>query len=72
MEFYTTFRNAITTNRSIQDNREGRVWRLATLDVGAINDKIRDGTLASFNKIVYIADTSAAANGGTPQSAGFV
>ena len=41
--------------------------RLATLDVDAINDKIRDGTLASFNKIVYIADTSAAANGGTPK-----
>jgi len=66
-QLYTTFRNAITTNQSIQDNREGASVRLATLDVGAINDKIRDGTLASFNKIVYIADTSAAANGGTPK-----
>ncbi len=66
-QFYNIFRNAITTNQPIQDNREGASVRLATLDVGAINDKIRDGTLASFNKIIYIADTSAAANGGTPK-----
>ena len=68
-QFYNIFRNAITTNQSIQDNREGASVRLATLDVGAINDKIRDGTLPPtvFNKIIYVADTSAAANGGTPK-----
>jgi hypothetical protein len=64
---YTVFKNAITTNQTIQDNREGASVRLATLDVGAINDKIRDGTLSSFNKIIYISDTSAGANGGTPK-----
>ena len=64
---YTVFKNAITTNQSIQDNREGNSIRLATLDVGAINDKIRDGTLSSFNKIIYITDTSAGATGSTPK-----
>jgi hypothetical protein len=68
-QFYTLFKNAITTNQSIQDNREGQSIRLTTLDVGAINDKIRDGTLAGFNKIIYITDTSAGANGGTPKRA---
>ncbi len=66
-QVYTIFKNAITTNQSIQDNREGSSVRLATLDVGAVNDKIRDGTLSSFNKIIYIADTSANATGGTPK-----
>ena len=66
-QLYTIFKNAITTNQSIQDNREGNSIRLATLDVGAINDKIRDGTLSGFNKIIYVADTSAGANGGTPK-----
>jgi hypothetical protein len=64
---YNVFKNAVTTNQTIQDNREGASVRLATLDVGAVNDKIRDGTLSSFNRIVYIADTSAASNGGTPK-----
>lgn len=66
-QLYTTFKNAITTNQSIQDNREGSSVRLATLDVGAINNKIRDATLSGFNKIIYITDTSAGANGGTPK-----
>ena len=64
---YTAFTNAITTGVSIKDNRESNSVRVATLDVGAINDKIRDGTLSSFNKIIYIADTSAGVNGGTPK-----
>ena len=66
-QLYTIFKNAITTNQSIQDNREASSVRLATLDVGAINNKINDGTLSAFNKIIYLADTSAGANGATPK-----
>ena len=66
-QLYTIFKNAITTNQSIQDNRESNSVRLATLDIGAINNKIKDSTLSGFNKILYITDTSAGANGGTPK-----
>lgn len=66
-QIYTIFKNAITTNQNIQDNRETSSIRLATLDVGAINSKIMDSTLSGFNKIIYITDTSAGANGGTPK-----
>ena len=64
---YSTFKGAITTNQSIQDNREGASVRLATLDVGAVSTKIRDGTLAPFNNLIYISDTSASQTGGTPK-----
>ncbi len=64
---YNVFKSAVTTNQSIQDNREGASVRLATLDMSAINAKINDGTISSFNRIIYIADTSADANGGTPK-----
>ena len=64
---YTTFKNAITTNQSIQDNREGASVRLATLDMGAVSSKIRDGTLAPFNNLIYISDTSASQTGGSPK-----
>lgn len=66
-QLYTAFKDAITTNQSIQDNREGSSVRLASLDVGAINNKIRDSTLPNFNRIIYVADTSAGANGGSPK-----
>ncbi|MGI8891415.1 MAG: hypothetical protein ACR2G0_11615 [Chthoniobacterales bacterium] len=64
---YSTFSAAITTNQSIQDNREGASVRLATLDMGAVTTKIRDGTLAPFNNIIYISDTSASQTGGSPK-----
>jgi hypothetical protein len=64
---YSTFTSAITTNQTIQDNREGASVRLVTLDVGKVTAKIKDGTLAPFNNIVYISDTSASATGGTPK-----
>ena len=64
---YSTFKGAITTNQNIQDNREGASVRLATLDIGAVSAKIRDGTLAPFNNLIYISDTSASQVGGTPK-----
>lgn len=64
---YSTFMSAITTNQSIQDNREGASVRLATLDMGAVSTKIRNGTLAPFNNIIYISDTSASQTGGSPK-----
>ena len=64
---YSTFKSAITTNQSIQDNREGASVRLATLDMGSVSTKIRNGTLAPFNNIIYISDTSASQTGGSPK-----
>lgn len=64
---YSTFASAITTNQNIQDNREGASVRLATLDMGAVSAKIRDGTLAPFNNIIYISDTSASQTGASPK-----
>ncbi len=64
---YSTFTAAITTNQTIQDNREGASVRLATLDMGAVSTKISNGTLAPFNNIIYISDTSASQTGATPK-----
>ena len=64
---YAIFNNAMTTNQSIQDNREGASVRLATLDMGAVSSAIRSGTLAPFNNIIYISDTSASSSGGNPK-----
>ena len=64
---YNTFASAITTNQTIQDNREGNTVRLVTLDVGAVSTKIRNGTLSPFNNIIYINDSSASQTGGTPK-----
>lgn len=64
---YSTFKSAISTNQTIQDNREGASVRLATLDLSVVNAKISDGTLAPFNNIIYITDTSASQTGGTPK-----
>ena len=33
---YNTFANAVTTNQTIQDNREGAPVRLVTLDMGQV------------------------------------
>jgi hypothetical protein len=67
-------KNAITTNQTITDNREGATTgngsiRLASLDVGALTNAIASGTLGTFNGIVYIVDTSADPNGVTAKRA---
>ncbi len=65
----TAFKNAITTNQTITDNREGATTgnasiRLATLDVGVITTAINNGDFgSSFNGIVYITDLSAGSTG---------
>ncbi len=64
---YSTFASALTTNQTIQDNREGASVRLATLDMGIVSSKIRDGTLAPFNNLIYINDSSAGQTGSTPK-----
>ncbi|MGH8092243.1 MAG: hypothetical protein ACREIF_02050 [Chthoniobacterales bacterium] len=64
---YSTFKSAITTNQTIQDNREGASVRLVTLDISTVNANISNGTLSPFNNIIYITDTSASPTGGTPK-----
>lgn len=65
-QLYNAFKNAVTTNNNIQDNREGTTVRLAALDVSKITTAVNNGTL-TFNGIVYIADTSAGTSGGSPK-----
>jgi hypothetical protein len=60
---YAMFSGAISTNQSIQDNREGAPIRLATLDVSQIenSDTSANGVkykAPNFNGIVYIYDAS--------------
>jgi hypothetical protein len=60
---YAMFFGAISTNQSIQDNREGAAIRLATLDVSQIenSDTSANGVkykATNFNGIVYIYDVS--------------
>ncbi len=54
------FSSAITTNQTIQDNREGASIRLVTLDVSKILSSTNPPTYksSSFNGIVYIYDNS--------------
>ena len=61
--FYNTVVGAISTNTSIQDYRENASVRLVTLDVSKL-DKTK---IAGWNGVVYISDTSADQNGGTPK-----
>ncbi len=63
LQIYNVFASAITTNQTIQDNRETASIRLATLDVGKVTTAVKNGTLTGFNGIIYMTDTSAAANG---------
>ena len=61
---YLMFNGAITTNQTIQDNREQSTVRLATLDVSKlINPSTGAYKSSSFNGVVYMYDNSAAANG---------
>ncbi len=54
---------AITTNQTIQDNREAATIRLATLDVSKLVTSVSSGnpnyTSSSFTNIIYIYDSSA-------------
>lgn len=65
-QLYNAFQNAVSTNATIQDNREGASVRLVTLNVSMISNAVNNGAL-DFNGIVYIADTSAGAGGGGPK-----
>ena len=59
---YTMFSGAITTNQSIQDNREGASIRLVTLDISKIENNTSGLSptykATGFNGIVYIYDNS--------------
>lgn len=67
--------NAITTNQTITDKREGATTgngtiRLATLDVGALATAVNNNTFGSnWNGIIYVVDTSADPNGITAKRA---
>ena len=59
LALYNMFSGAITTNQTIQDNREGANIRLVTLDVSKVLDSAGTGyKISSFNGIVYIYDSS--------------
>ena len=59
---YSMFSSAITTNQSIQDNREAAKIRLVTLDISKIENNTSGLSptykSSSFNGIVYIYDNS--------------
>jgi hypothetical protein len=52
------FKDAITTNQAIQDQRENTYVRLATLDVSQVRSAAEAGNISGWNGVVYIADTS--------------
>jgi hypothetical protein len=53
------FKNAITTNQAIQDQRENNSYvRLATLDISQIRTAAENGDLPGWNGVIYIADTT--------------
>jgi hypothetical protein len=70
LKLYNMFNGAVSTNQSIQDNREGATVRVATLDVsqiiepnGASVNGVRWKGNPAFNGVLYIYDNSASANG---------
>ncbi len=67
-QLYNAFKTAVTTNGSLQDNREATTVRLVTLDISKITNAVNASPSAlNFNGIVYIADTSAGIDGATPR-----
>jgi hypothetical protein len=60
---YNEVVSSVTTNQTIQDNREGASVRLVTLDVG----KLEKSKITGWNGVVYVSDTSASQTGGTPK-----
>ncbi len=65
---FTAVSAAITTNQPIQDNREGASVRLVSVDVAVLAAAKAIGAISpSFNGVLYVADTSAGATGGTPK-----
>ena len=60
---YNEVISSITTNQSIQDNREAASVRLVTVNVGAIET----AKIAGWNGVVYVSDTSASQTGGSPK-----
>lgn len=63
---YQMFSSAISTNQTIQDNREGANVRLVTLDVSQIENNTSGLSptykSSGFNGIVYIYDSSASSS----------
>ena len=64
-KLYNAVTAALTTNQSIQDNREAASVRLVTLDVGSIVTSLNNSSGSSnhidsslWNGIIYISDTS--------------
>jgi hypothetical protein len=73
VKLYNAIVNAVDTNQTIQDNREGETVRLATLDIGAIVTSLGSSGPSSqridstmWNGIIYITDTSATNNAPNP------
>ena len=60
---YNSIVSAISTNQSIQDNREAASVRLVTVDVS----KIVPSSITGWNGVLYVSDTSADPNGGVPK-----
>jgi hypothetical protein len=67
LALYNTFIGALSTNTTIQDNREAASIRLVTLDLNKVQADVTAGKLTNFNQIIYITDTSASSTGGTPK-----
>ncbi len=67
-DLYNAIVGAITTNQTIQDNREAAQVRLVTLDVSLLKAAQTSGAITpSFNGVIYLADTSAGASGASPK-----
>ena len=74
LALYNTFTNALTTNGSLQDTREGSTLTITTLDISKIQSALTTGgpLAGSGANIIYITDTTAnngmAADGSTNAS----
>lgn len=62
-KLYDMFKDAVSTNQTIQDNREQASVRLATLDVSKLIKSDGKWDSDKFNGVIYMYDSSAAANG---------
>lgn len=62
-KLYDMFKDAVTTNETIQDNREQATMRIATLDVSRLMKADKTWDWNKFNGVVYMYDSSASANG---------
>lgn len=65
----TDLQNAVTSQKTVYDQREGRNVDVSNLDIGKVVTALNAGGVSGFNNTLYINDTTPLASGNTEPKA---